>query len=503
VSRTAQRIAVLGLDAGDRFLIEQWSDQGLLPALARLRREGTWIKLKNRGEFPSMTVWPAIFTGTHLGKNGIYFPVQIGRETSRLELVRPEHCGERPFWAHLASRQKRAVVVDVPFTHPISGLAGLQISNWGSHERYAPPASEPAPEIRAIQKRFGRYPFGEELSRNSPISERNFRRVRQKLLAGVPVKGEMIRHLMRHQPWDFFMGVFAETHPAGHYFWDGHDAAKARKATGSTLLEVYQKLDDEIARIAATLDENTSLLIVSGHGIGPNHSGWHLLPEVLKRIGNHATKNGQDDKRTLLFRLRQSIPRKWRDLVSHALPNQLRDYLRVHWANSTIGWGEARVFSLPTDAHGLIRVNLKGRDPEGKVNSGREYEEICSTVARAMKALIDPQTGQPVVDQVFFTDEMFPGPERDLLPDLIVSWRNGKPIDQVVSKEIGTIKDTLPDPRAGNHRPEGFALFYGPGIMKGRESEGHLLDIAPTILNFYGHDLPPSLDGRPWTHIFS
>src|SRR5207344_1390 len=122
----------------------------------------------------------------------------------------------------------RSVIVDVPFSYPIPGLSGLQISNWGSYERYARPVSEPPHGIRVIQKRFGRYPFGEELSRNAPITNRDFHHVRRKLLSGVPLKGDMIRDLMRSQAWDFFIGVFAETHPAGHYFWDGHDCSSAR-----------------------------------------------------------------------------------------------------------------------------------------------------------------------------------------------------------------------------------------------------------------------------------
>jgi predicted AlkP superfamily phosphohydrolase/phosphomutase len=506
VSPIARRLAVIGLDSADLSLIERWSDMDMLPAFARLRREGTWIKLKNRGEFPSMTIWPSICTGTHLGKNGIYFPVQIGRGKAKLELVKPEQCGQRPFWAHFAAGGKRSIVVDVPFTYPIRGLDGLQIANWGSYERYAPPVSEPPHEIRAIQKRFGRYPFGEELSRNAPISDRDFRRVRRKLLSGVPRKGEMIRHLMRGQAWDFFMGVFAETHPAGHYFWDGHDSSSPQKLCSefrSTLLDVYQRLDNEIGKIAATLDGRTTLLIVSGHGMGPNHSGWHLIPEVLQRIGVNPSsgKGGDEGKKTWLLRLRESIPRNWRDLVSHSLPNQLRDYLRIHWANAKIDWLNDLVFSLPTDAHGLIRVNLKGREASGKVNSGAEYEEICQKVSRALKDLVDAQTGKPIVAEVFLTDEIFAGSERDRLPDLIVSWKNGKQIDRVASKEVGNISGKLPDPRSGNHRAEGFALLYGPDIAKRQRTEGHLLDIAPTILSFYGQAVPGSFDGRPWNDI--
>jgi predicted AlkP superfamily phosphohydrolase/phosphomutase len=501
-------MAVIGLDAADLSLIEQWSDRGLLPAFARLRREGTWVKLKNRGEFPSTTVWPSIYTGTQPGKYGIYYIVQIARGKPQLELVGPEQCRQQPLWVHLGACGKHSIVVDVPFTRPVPGLHGLQLSNWGSYERYGPPMSEPRQALNQIRQRFGRYPFGAELSRNAPITDRDFRRVRRKLLSGVGVKGEMIRFLMRDQAWDFFMAVFAETHPAGHYFWDFHSGSSASKIGAefsSTLLDVYKSVDNEIGKIAASLDGRTTLLVVSGHGMGPNHVGWHLLPEVLGQIEPSPSQAERVDagERRWLLRLRESIPRRWRDSISHSLPNKLRDYLRIHWATSSIDWRKERVFSLPTDAHGFVRVSLKGRDAEGHVDPGPEYEKICRKISRTLKDLFDSQTGKPVVEEVFLTDEVFPGPERDSLPDLIVSWRNGKKIDSVASKKIGTISGKLPDPRSGNHRAEGFALLYGPDIAKRKRAEGHLLDIAPTILSFYGHDVPGSFDGRPWDDLVS
>lgn len=510
MSPTARRMAVIGLDSADLSLIEQWSDNGLLPVFARLRREGTWIRLKNRGEFPSTTIWPSIYTGTHPGKHGIYYIVRIAEGKPQLELVGPEQCRQTPFWVQLQARGTHTIVVDVPFTHAVPALHGLQISNWGTYERYGSATSEPPRVLREIRRRFGRFPFGPEMSRNAPATDRDFRRARRKLLSGVSVKGAMIRRLMCNHDWDFFMAVFAETHPAGHYFWDFHSASSTPKSGvefSSTLLDVYKSVDDEIGKIIATLDGRTNLLVVSGHGMGPNHTGWHLLPDMLGHIGVSPSKAKggahPDDagERAWLLHLRESIPRKWRDSVSHLLPDNLRDYLQIHWATANIDWIKDRAFSLPTDAHGFIRVRLKGRDANGNVNPGPEYEEICRKISRTLKGLCDPQTGKPVVGEVFLTDEIFPGLERDNLPDLIVSWRNGKKIEGVLSKEIGTVSGKLPDPRTGNHRAEGFALLYGPGVTKDQESEGHLLDIAPTILDFYGHDLPDSFDGRSWTHL--
>ncbi|MGH7931127.1 MAG: hypothetical protein ACREQV_25420, partial [Candidatus Binatia bacterium] len=67
----------------------------------------------------------------------------------------------------------------------------------------------------------------------------------------------------------------------------------------------------------------------------------------------------------------------------------------------------------------------------------------------------------------------------------------------------GTISGELADRRSGNHRSDGFALLYGPGVAKGQQSEGHLLDIAPTILKYFGLNAPADFDGRPLAGFFS
>jgi predicted AlkP superfamily phosphohydrolase/phosphomutase len=51
----------------------------------------------------------------------------------------------------------------------------------------------------------------------------------------------------------------------------------------------------------------------------------------------------------------------------------------------------------------------------------------------------------------------------------------------------------------GNHRPNAFILARGPGIPASEQLEqGHIVDLAPTILTLLGVDPPRSLEGRPW-----
>jgi predicted AlkP superfamily phosphohydrolase/phosphomutase len=178
------------------------------------------------------------------------------------------------------------------------------------------------------------------------------------------------------------------------------------------------------------------------------------------------------------------------------LPGRLRDYLQVHWANARIDWSQTRAFHLPTDLFGCIRINLKRREPQGIVEPGSEYDRVCSQIADELKKMIDPQTGARVVREVYHTDQIYPGPQRHRLPDLLVSWQDEPEAHEAHPEAFGRRNGDSPDARSGNHRPEGFAIFYRPGMNNDYLSSGHIVDIAPTILNYFGLKPPATIDGH-------
>ena len=87
---------------------------------------------------------------------------------------------------------------------------------------------------------------------------------------------------------------------------------------------------------------------------------------------------------------------------------------------------------------------------------------------------------------------------RGVAPDLIVhlgalAWRSvggvGYPSLHVQEDETG--------PDDCNHSQHGTFVLAAPGIGLSGEVEGaHLLDIAPTLLEMAGFDVPPSMQGK-------
>ena len=166
------------------------------------------------------------------------------------------------------------------------------------------------------------------------------------------------------------------------------------------------------------------------------------------------------------------------------MPPAVTQWLRARFgAGAGVDWSTTRVFSLPTDRNTYLRVNLRGREPQGCVAPGSEYDALLTYVETEFRALVNGQTGRPAVEDVFRPQELYPGPRARDLPDLVVLWSSDGPIDVLQSRTIGRIESRVTEQRSGNHRPEGFLLARGPAFKSGpADLRGDILQLAPTLL---------------------
>ena len=108
-------------------------------------------------------------------------------------------------------------------------------------------------------------------------------RIRRNLVTGAQRKGELIRHLLLHTEWDFFLAVFGECHRGGHILWPESDPASVISA--NALLDVYQSVDLALGDILKTIDSTAIQVIVfSLHGMQSNTSQEHIVAPVMQRI---------------------------------------------------------------------------------------------------------------------------------------------------------------------------------------------------------------------------
>ena len=160
-----------------------------------------------------------------------------------------------------------------------------------------------------------------------------------------------------------------------------------------------------------------------------------------------------------------------------------------------VDWSRTLAYSI---GHvGQIFVNLKGREPEGIVEPGAEYESVRQRVTEALQDLRHPATGQPLVDRVVPSDQVVHGPHAHRSPDLHVVMDGYRTIafplfatdNRIVTRQIRG--------DSGCHRLHGIFIASGPEIHAGQVvADARILDLAPTILHLMGLPVPDDMDGR-------
>lgn len=159
-------------------------------------------------------------------------------------------------------------------------------------------------------------------------------------------------------------------------------------------------------------------------------------------------------------------------------------------------WPKMKAFALPSFSEGYLRINLKGREAQGIVEP-RDYHQVVDDICAELRKLKCARTGVPMVKHIIKTREDPLDTNPNLSDaDIVIAWQEEFATDAVEHPKFGRI-GPVPHFRAGSHRHTGFMFASGPGIEKNAPlTEGHALDIAPTILALMDAPVPAHIKGR-------
>jgi predicted AlkP superfamily phosphohydrolase/phosphomutase len=151
-----------------------------------------------------------------------------------------------------------------------------------------------------------------------------------------------------------------------------------------------------------------------------------------------------------------------------------------------------RFFALPSFYDGRIRINLVGRERDGRVPLSR-YAAVCDEIEDIIRACRDSVTGEAVVDYV----ERCGGSHSSRLgrseADLVVVWRGtATGFDHPILGRVGPVPFRRPGGHTGRY---GMAYVSGEGVTPGDFGVRSSFDVVPTIIDLLGERLPPGLSG--------
>jgi predicted AlkP superfamily phosphohydrolase/phosphomutase len=277
---------------------------------------------------------------------------------------------------------------------------------------------------------------------------------------------------------NLFFEVFSEADRVQHMFWHCidkthplHDESIDKKY-GDSILKVYRWMDNFLGQVKSKfVDENTLLLVVSDHGFASFRKGVNINTWLVEH--GFMKLKGQDDPRYSL-----------QELFGGG------DFFR------NVDWSRTKAYSLGL---GMIFVNLKGREAQGIVRDGSEYQSLVQEIGAKLKEFKDPEDGRPVVTNVYPGREVYRGPRLDEAPDLMVGFNTGYRVSWQTA--LGAVPpqvlETNLEKWSGDHCSVDRELV--PGVLlsnrKIAREEPDLRDIAPTVLRLFGCPVPEQYEG--------
>jgi predicted AlkP superfamily phosphohydrolase/phosphomutase len=472
---------MIGWDGADRTTVNEWMRKGALPNLTALRARGISGRTASLPGLGDDAHWGSFATGTGPGFHGRFHYRRIVPGSYRLgDFFRDRMQGE-PFWSQIGDAGRRVAVLDVPKSPLAQGLNGIQLADWLPHGEDGPePVSWPPALAKDLPERF-RPRAGFTCHRlRTGVAElaELYDRIREHLA----LRTGLALDWLGQEPWNLFLAVFAESHCIGHHCWHLHDPhhpehdRDAVRMLGDPMREIHQTLDEALGRLLAESGADTTVIVFSLLGMGPNYMNSWLADAVLKQLD---TRNGITTK---------SPPA---DCPPGASPPIGAGTDQSEHANAT-------AFIVHSDSCSTaLRLNMAGREPHGRVPPG-DYRARCQWLADTFLALSDPDDGRPLVSEVVRVADRFPGPHASAYADLLVVWRADAPIRRAVSDAVGIIGSGPPHrDRTGNHRPGGWFLAAGPGIAPGTlDAPAAIVDLAPTVGAILGVALR-GMEGAP------
>lgn len=291
--------------------------------------------------------------------------------------------------------------------------------------------------------------------------------------------------LMSRHDWDLYFLQWHGPNHAQHTFWGGIDPISPwyKESTENIYWECFRRFygaaDQMIGDVLRHADDETLVVVTADHGHVPYVYGAAMISNALVKGG-----------------------------------------LLVYDDKGAVDWKKTRAYPLPA----YIYVNLKGRDPEGIVEPGAEYEKIQNKVISILYSIRDPKGFCPVAFALKREEAEMIGLHGERVGDVIYGnnagytsiLENSEDLQQFkfVKGDISVTDDwgdregqlpantsihgsNLPSSKLGLGTIRVPLIMSGPQVKKGYELKRlfSLVDIAPTVSYVIDMPFPAQSEG--------
>lgn len=508
-----RRVFVIGLDGGTFDLIKPWMQRGDLPNLQSLVQSGVHSDLEST--YPPLTgpAWGSFMTGKTPVNHGVLEFFRRGSQSYDLTLnSRPDIDG-RSIWRVLSDAGKNVGVLGVPLTWPPEIVNGFLVTGLLTPRQSDVDFTWPPELGLELEEELGEY----LLQHTEKYLQDDPNRLIREEYAILDNLVDAALYLMQNKPWHFFMLHILGTDVMQHGFWHYMDPThpeydpKLVDHYGNPIFDFWRQVDKRLGDLLGNLSPDVYVMVMSDHGFGPvvkyiNFNVWllrtgflRLKRDIWSQLRYFAFRCGYNYATAFKIGTRTGLVRR---IIKFGRGKQENIQRKVFLSLNDVDWSRTQVYSVGN--FGQMYVNLKGREPQGCVSPGVEYEQVLQRLEKELRALRDPETNEPVVAEIWRGPELFQGKYADRAPDLFFFTHDMK-YKAMGLTDFGSnrVFEELYGTHA-HHRMNGLFIARGPGVHQGEQIQGaSLIDLAPTIYALMEVPIPQDVDGEVLHQIFA
>jgi predicted AlkP superfamily phosphohydrolase/phosphomutase len=131
--------------------------------------------------------------------------------------------------------------------------------------------------------------------------------------------------------------------------------------------------------------------------------------------------------------------------------------------------------------------------------SPQDQQQTATKITDELLSEFGPGSAQKLISKITTGSKLYGSEKQNpYLPNLVIEYRRG------VSSRLnpGGTDLVTTDQATGTHSPQGFLLANGPTVKSNTKRDADIIDIAPTILAYFGIPIPDHIDGKVLADIF-
>jgi predicted AlkP superfamily phosphohydrolase/phosphomutase len=469
-----------GIDSATWDLIIPWAKEGKLPGFAKLLEEGQTSKLAST--IPPLTpvAWPTAMTGLNPAEHGFYDFYRLD-QSRQITINLASELPQPFFWERLSDKGCKTAVFNIPITYPFRPVNGIFISGLmtpGTKADFIVPKNLKS----TFLKKFPRFHFAPSIKVSRQDPESYCLRLKENI-ADAEESVRVAKWLFAKDNWDLFVINFMAVDHVQHFFWEFmNDKNSPYK---DAILRVYQIIDSYLLEVLEKYSDKYQVMVFSDHGAGPleqtlflNHwleeKGWLRFKNswrvYLKRF---LAKAGFTPESLIRAASKLGLVRR-AGKVNMQSRNRLLNKLLLSYAD--LDWDKTRAYSF--GMYGGIFLTKK--DP---------YLEV--EIVRQMKKDFGKKLTYIELSEKIYHTKSLP----KTIPNIQFLLKDGAIVSTNIYAFSGNKLFTKPiTNKSGEHRVEGILAFY-PKLQLGSKKP-NLLDITPTILDFFDQPIPSYCQGQ-------